>query len=236
MKHAVYFKEQDEEISDIVAGFLDESVSESGSSLDDRTAHIAVLASLIGCQGVDAFRAELSVALDDNLRPEEAREVVCQSLAYMGVGRSAPFVSAMSDVFAERGIRDFEDAGKVPEGERIVRGSGLQAEIFGEQMRDAWKAGTVNRWLAANCFGDYYTRGNLCLVDRELATFCYLMAQGGCEPQLEAHIRGNMNLGNSPDKLREVVLRCLPYIGYPRSLNAMACIARVESDAYSPYV
>ena len=78
--------------------------------------------------------------------------------------------------------------------------------------------GTVNRWLAANCFGDYYTRGNLCLADRELATFCYLMAQGGCEPQLEAHIRGNMNIGNGSDKLREVVLRCLPYIGYPRRL------------------
>ena len=229
MEHATFFKEQDRGISDIVTGFLDESVSESGEFLDDRTAHIAVLASLIGCQGVDAFRAELTAALDDGLRPEEAREVVCQSLAYVGIGRAAPFVLAMSDVFAERGIGDLEDAGKVLEGERITYGSGLQVEIFGEQMRDAWKVGTVNRWLAANCFGDYYTRGNLCLADRELATFCYLMAQGGCEPQLEAHIRGNMNIGNGSDKLREVVLRCLPYIGYPRSLNAMACITRVGS-------
>ena len=229
MEHATFFKEQDRGISDIVTGFLDESVSESGELLDDRTAHVAVLASLIGCQGVDAFRAELTAALDNGLRPEEAREVVCQSLAYVGIGRAAPFVLAMSDVFAERGIGDLEDAGKVLEGERIAYGSGLQVEIFGEQMRDAWKVGTVNRWLAANCFGDYYTRGNLCLADRELATFCYLMAQGGCEPQLEAHIRGNMNIGNGSDKLREVVLRCLPYIGYPRSLNAMACIARVES-------
>lgn len=230
MEHAIYFKEQDDGISDIVTRFLDESVSESGNASDARTAHIAVLAALIGCQGADAFRAELDVALDDGLMPEEAREVVCQSLAYMGVGRSVPFVSAMSDVFAERGIGDLKDAGKVSEGERIGRGSGLQAEIFGEQMRDAWKAGTVNRWLAANCFGDYYTRDNLSLADRELATFCYLMAQGGCEPQLEAHIRGNMNLGNGPDKLREAVLRCLPYIGYPRSLNAMACIARVDDS------
>lgn len=113
MEHAIYFKEQDDGISDIVTRFLDESVSESGNALDARTAHIAVLAALIGCQGADAFRAELDVALDDGLMPEEAREVVRQSLAYMGVGRSAPFVSAMSDVFAERGIGDLKDAGKV---------------------------------------------------------------------------------------------------------------------------
>ena len=50
-----------------------------------------------------------------------------------------------------------------------------------------WKAGHINRWLAANCFGDYYTRKGLDLAQRELITFCFLMAQGGCEPQLIAH-------------------------------------------------
>ena len=230
MKHASFFRDQDEEISGIVSRFLDESMSGSGDALDARRAHLAVLASLIGCQGLDAFRAELAVALDDGLRPEEAREVVCQSIAYLGVGRSAPFVTAMYDVFAEHGVKALESAGMLPDDERVGRGSSIQAEMFGDFMKDAWKAGTVNRWLAANCFGDCYTRGNLTLADREMATFCYLMAQGGCEPQLEAHIKGNMNMGNDTGVLREVVLRCLPYLGYPRSLNAMACIARVEAE------
>ena len=34
-------------------------------------------------------------------------------------------------------------------------------DIFGEGMKDAWKKGHINRWLAANCFGDYYTRKGL---------------------------------------------------------------------------
>ena len=63
-------------------------------------------------------------------------------------------------------------------------------------MKEAWKAGHINRWLAANCFGDYYTRNGLTLAERELITFCFLMAQGGCEPQLIAHAKGNMNMGN----------------------------------------
>ena len=45
------------------------------------------------------------------------------------------------------------------------------------------------------------------------------MAQGGCEPQLIAHSKGNMNLGNDKDFLIKVVSQCLPYIGYPRSLE-----------------
>ena len=62
------------------------------------------------------------------------------------------------------------------------------------------------------------------LKQREMVTFCYLAAQGGCEPQLTAHAKGNMNLGNDREFLTKVVSQCLPYIGYPRSLNAIACI------------
>lgn len=57
-----------------------------------------------------------------------------------------------------------------------------------------------------------------------MITFCFLAAQGGCEPQLMAHATGNMNLGNDKDFLIRVVSQCLPYIGYPRSLNAITCI------------
>ena len=91
-------------------------------------------------------------------------------------------------------------------------------------MKEAWKAGHINRWLAANCFGDYYTRKGLDLAQREMITFCFLMGQGGCEPQLTAHAKGNMNLGNDKAFLTRVVSQCLPYIGYPRSLNAITCI------------
>ena len=52
-----------------------------------------------------------------------------------------------------------------------------------------------------------------------MITFCFLAAQGGCEPQLTSHAKGNMNMGNDKDFLIRVVSQCLPYIGYPRSLK-----------------
>ena len=85
-------------------------------------------------------------------------------------------------------------------------------------------------WLAENCFGDYYTRTGLTLAQREMITFCFLLAQGGCEPQLTAHAKGNMNLGNDAQFLQRVVAQCLPYVGFPRSLNAMACIGKASES------
>ena len=96
---------------------------------------------------------------------------------------------------------------------RLEKGVEAQATIFGAHMREAWKAGPVNRWLADNCFGDYYTRTGLNLAQREMITFCFLSAQGGCEPQLTAHAKGNLNLGNDKAFLTRVVLQCLPYLG-----------------------
>ena len=107
---------------------------------------------------------------------------------------------------------------------RLENGIAAQVAIFGEGMNEAWKKSHINRRLADNCFGDYYTRTGLDLKQREMITFCFLMVQGGCEPQLIAHAKGNMNLGNDSAFLTRVVSQCLPYIGYPRSLNAISCI------------
>ena len=105
----------------------------------------------------------------------------------------------------------------------------MQVEAFGEGLKNSWEHGPeekrhINSWLASNCFGDYYTRTGLSLPQREMITFCFLAAQGGCEPQLTAHARANMTVGNDRLFLIQVVSRCLPYIGYPRSLNALNCI------------
>lgn len=59
-----------------------------------------------------------------------------------------------------------------------------------------------------------------------MITFCFILAQGGCENQLTAHIQGNLNVGNDKEFLLKVLTQCLPYIGYPRSLNALACIKK----------
>lgn len=210
---------------------FDEVVNEEGQQLDDRSAYLAILAALIGCGGIDAFKEVLPKALDGGITPVEAREIVYQSVDYLGYGRMLPFLKAANDIFMERGIAlPLEGQATTTFEDRLEKGIETQAEIFGEHMKEAWKAGHINRWLAANCFGDYYTRKGLALAERELITFCFIMAQGGCEPQLTGHAKGNMNMGNDKEFLIKVVSQCLPYIGYPRSLNALACINKAAEQ------
>ena len=191
------------------------------------TRYLAILATLAGCQGVDMFKETLPKALDAGLTPVMVKEMVYQAVDYLGMGRVRPFLDVVNAVLTERGV-ELPLAGQATTTmeNRLEKGAQAQADIFGEHMLEAWRSGHVNRWLAANCFGDYYTRTGLDLKQREMITFCFLAAQGGCEPQLTAHAKGNMNLGNDAAFLTKVVSQCLPYIGYPRSLNAISCITK----------
>lgn len=207
---------------------LDEVVNEEGQQLDDVTRHLAILATLLGCQGKELFRWELGRALDAGVTPVMAKEVIYQAVDYLGMGRALPFLDIANEVLTQRGVSlPLEGQATTTMETRLERGYQTQAEIFGDQMLEAWKQNHINRWLASNCFGDYYTRTGLDLKQREVITFCFLAAQGGCEPQLMGHIQGNLNLGNDKAFLMKVVSQCLPYIGYPRSLNAVTCINKV---------
>ena len=208
-----------------------EVVNEEGQQLDDVTRHMAVLAALLGCQGLDEFKLELARALDAGLTPVMVKEVVYQVVDYLGIGRVRPFLNAVNEILEARGIKlPLEGQATTTMENRLEKGAQAQVDIFGEGMKDAWKNGHINRWLAANCFGDYYTRTGLNLAQREMITFCFLAAQGGCEPQLTAHAGGNMNLGNDKEFLIKVVSQCLPYIGYPRSLNAINCVNKAAEN------
>ena len=199
--------------------------NEQGQQLDEQTRHMAILAALLGCQGVDEFKRALNRALDAGVSPVMAKEIVYQAVDYLGIGRVRPFLDAANGVLLERGVcLPLEPQATTTLENRLQKGIQAQVDIFGEHMRTAWQKGHINRWLAANCFGDYYTRTGLTLAQREMITFCFLAAQGGCEPQLTSHAKGNMNLGNDKAFLIRVVSQCLPYIGYPRSLNAVACV------------
>ena len=207
--------------------------------LDDRTRYIGWLSTLLGCQGIDEYRAILPAALDNGLTPVEAKEVVYQAVDYLGIGRVFPFLKATNEILEARGVElPLEpQAGTEPALEsRLAGGEEAQVAIFGEGMRGYKDKGHpdyphINEWLVANCFGDFYTRGGLDLRDRELATFCYIAAQGGCDPQLRAHAAGNLSAGNTRELLIKVISSNLPFIGYPRSLNALAALDAVSAPA-----
>ncbi len=214
----------DPEFAEIFNNFaFDEAANQN--DLDNKSRFIAILSTLIGCQGMDAYKAMLPIALDNDVTSVEVKEIAYQAAAYLGMGRVYPFIKIINEILEARGVRlPLEPQGTSTPETRRVKGTDIQVEIFGEGMREFWKGGHINKWLAENCFGDYYSRKGLDLKQREMITFCFIAAQGGCEAQLISHASGNMRIGNDKEFLMKVVSQCLPYIGYPRSLNAVRCI------------
>lgn len=227
------FLETDPEFIERFDNFAFDEVVNS-DDLDDKTRFMAIIAALLGCQGFDEFTAMLPAAMNFGVTPIEIREIVYQATAYLGIGRVFPFLKAMNKVFTDNGIKlPLENQATTAAENRREVGTKAQVDIFGESMRDFWKSGAeesrhINLWLADNCFGDYYTRTGLDINQREMITFCFLAAQGGCEPQLISHAAANMRIGNDKVFLIKIISQCLPYIGYPRSLNALKCVNEAD--------
>ena len=216
---------------------FDEVINQPGQGLDDKTRFLAILSTLLGCQGIDEFEKLLPAALNFGVTPVEVKETVYQATAYLGIGRVYPFLQVTNRVLTEQGVTlPLEGQATTTTENRRENGTQAQVDIFGEGMQDFWKSGPeesrhINLWLADNCFGDWYTRTGLDYQQREMITFCFLAAQGGCEPQLTAHAGANIRLGNDKAFLIRVISQCLPYIGYPRSLNALSCVNAAAAQA-----
>lgn len=75
-------------------------------------------------------------------------------------------------------------------------------------------------------FGEVFRTGNLDMKTREMIT-CITLATMQTLPQLKAHAGAALNVGVTPVELRELVYLCAPYIGFPKTLNALSTINEV---------
>lgn len=88
----------------------------------------------------------------------------------------------------------------------------------------------VSKYIIEFAFGDIYSRGVLTLQEREMITISSLLTAGGCEPQLDVHINGSLNVGVAPEKIIETFIHCIPYTGFPKVLNAITIAKKVFDE------
>ena len=112
------------------------------------------------------------------------------------------------------------------------RGERLLRLVDGDRVADNLLAAyedvapDFTRYLVEFAFGEIYAReGDL--RQKELVAIASLATMGGCDPQLETHVHGAFNVGLSETEVVEAVMTLIPYIGFPKALNAMAIVKRV---------
>jgi 4-carboxymuconolactone decarboxylase len=225
--HGSTLARTDPELIEYFDDFAFDEIVQHGK-LDPRTRLMVQLAALIASQAVREYRVMLGAALTAGVTPVEAKEIVYQAVPYVGMAKVFDFLHATNEVLTARGVELPLPAQSTTTPEtRMEKGLAVQKQIVGADTVEALYASApadeqhIQQYLSANCFGDQLTRTGIDVPTRELLTFAMLAALGGCEPQLKGHVAANLHVGNDRGRLLEVLTQLIPFIGYPRTLNAL---------------
>ncbi len=220
---------EDEDLQNIFNNFVYGEVYNHGD-LEPKLRELVTLVSLTASQGNGMIAEHVEAALNVGASAIEIKEALYQCAPYVGFPRVFAALEEANKVFKSKNIKlPLPSQSTVSEETRFEKGLAAQTTIFGDRILDMHKNAPENlkhiqNYLSAMCFGDFYTRESLDLKTRELLTFIMLISLGGAEPQATSHANANISMGNDKDTLIKAVTQCIPYIGYPRSLNAIAII------------
>lgn len=184
----------------------------------------------------DDIPAHVQGAIKAGASAEQIHESVIHCTPYIGLPKAKAAIERVNKALELLHINTpCAPAGTTTDDTRYEAGLAVQRAIFDaeniDKMNDSAPADQkhINYNLSANCFGDYYTRKVLDIKERELVTFTAIVTLGGCEPQAKAHASANIAVGNTRQDLLDALTIALPYIGYPRTLNGLACVNAAAS-------
>ena len=204
--------------------------------MDVKLRTLMIMGSTIGSQALTEYKMFVNAALNVGVTPVEIKEVLYQAVPYVGIAKVIDFIYATNEIFKERDIAlPLAPQSTTTRETRQQIGLAKQKEIVGSRIDEMYKNSPkdllhIQEYLSANCFGDFVTRNGLDVKKREMVTLSFLIALGGTESQIKGHIQGNANVGNDRQSLINLVTQLIPYVGYPRALNAITCLNEILPD------
>lgn len=97
---------------------------------------------------------------------------------------------------------------------------------IGESFKDI--APDLRKYVVEFAFGDIYARPGLDNKQRVLTTISALVAQG--TPQIGMHVITGLNVGLTADEIAACIMHLIPYVGFPRALNALKVAQEVFKE------
>lgn len=202
----------------------DESIEKAG--IDDRTRQMVITAALIGSNSLSLYQ-ELLPTILKSVEPEVVKEINYQAVSYIGFAQVYPFLQSTNQYYQKHQIEEkLEESSLHNDEDRRAMGQDVMVKLFGEGSDQYPYNGPeflrrMRVLVTDNGFGDYYGRSTMSIEERELVTFCLLAALGGAKEELISHTKTNLDLGCSPEFMLSVILTNIPYLGYPRSWEAV---------------
>lgn len=220
----------DPEFMRILQRFIFGDISQTGT-LDSKHRELVTVTVLSVLQTLPQIKAHVQAALNVSCTPVELREAIYQCAPFIGIPKTLNAISMMDEVFTANHISlPLPSQETRADSSRYEAGLAIQSPLYGSEIKDAYSwlpepyASALPQYLTAYCFGDFYTRTKLSLKDRELLVFVMLVAMDGISHPLAAHFKGALKAGNTKEELLAALFQELPYIGFPKTMDALNCI------------
>ena len=181
----------------------------NAQTLTERQKGLAACACLMAQGDLERLEPAVKTALDNGVTINELKEAFSQLYAYTGFPRSLNALGVLSKVLENKQANwqegkpwtrpaEWDDARKAYE-----LGKKNQTQLSGRAF-DYEFCPQDDYYLKSHLFGDIFAGDQLSHADREIVTVAALIGLGNVAPQLAAHKRGAVNMGNSQELVDEL--------------------------------
>ena len=208
------------------------------SNLSAKEKSIITIASLTAKGDLVILKSELNKGLEAGLTVNEVKEVLVHTYAYCGFPRSIRGLQTFMEVLNERKVKGIMDvsgneASPIKEdGNKYQRGKTILEQLTKTPQPNTLTgysafAPVIDTFLKEHLFSDIFERDVLTYAQRELVTISVISSIGDAEPMLKGHLSISLNVGISPEQLKEFIGVIQPIIGRKKTKAAKETVNEV---------
>ncbi|MHA6908143.1 carboxymuconolactone decarboxylase family protein [Ralstonia pseudosolanacearum] len=199
--------------------------------LSPRDRSIVTVAAVVARNQIVLMPEQLSLALENGVKPSELSEIITHLAFYAGWGNAIAATAIARDIFAARGIT--QDEVPLASVELLALDEAAEAD---RASRVSSSAGTVSPGLVRDTtdvlFRDLWLRPGLAPRDRSLVTVSALIANGQVQ-QIPFHLSKAMDNGLTRDQASEALSQLAYYAGWPSAFSAVPVFRSVFEERAS---
>ncbi|MBQ6652611.1 MAG: carboxymuconolactone decarboxylase family protein [Prevotella sp.] len=182
----------------------------NGQTLTERQKGLAACACLMAQGDLERLEPAVKMALSNGVTINELKEAFSQLYAYTGFPRSLNALGVLGKVLQDNPNANWQE-GKPwtrPEvwddaAKALKQGTEVQTQLSGRAF-DYDFCPQNDYYLKSHLFGDIFAGDQLSHAEREIVTVAALSGLEGVAPQLAAHKRGAVNMGNPKELVDEL--------------------------------
>jgi 4-carboxymuconolactone decarboxylase len=190
--------------------------AQQSGTLSPKEQSIVAISALTAKGDLEKLKTALNTGLEAGLTVNEIKEAIVHLYAYCGFPRSIRGLQTFMDVLDERkakGITDDtgKDASPIDETQSKYERGKRNLEKLTKTPQPETLTGysafapTMDTFLKEHLFADIFDRDVLTYSERQLVTVSVIATIGKAEPMLRSHLNNCLNVGLTPEQLKQFV-------------------------------